>query len=133
TLETRTRQLSSTQQWASAAVPPRNERSVIFQPRQPPPPDDRPIEVKPADDQAAELLNGRGAWASIPRGVPDLTWNAREGWVPDSRGDRVAEQVTSDEQLTGVILKRRAVSQLAASATERVVKVAIGPKKPGQL
>ncbi|MBL8771795.1 MAG: caspase family protein [Phenylobacterium sp.] len=133
TLETRTRELSSTQQWASAAVPARNERSVIFQPLKPPPADEIPIEVKPADDQAAELLSGRGPWASIPRGVPDLTWNAKEGWVTDSRGDRVAEGLTSAEQLTGVILKRKAVSQLAASANERVVKVAVGPRPAGQL
>lgn len=132
-LETRTRELSSTQQWSSAAVPARNERSVIFQPLKPPPADERPIEVKPADDQAADLLGGKGPWASIPRGTPDLTWNAKEGWVTDSRGDRVAENVTSDAQLTGVIMKRRAVSQLAGSANERQLKVDIGPRPKGQL
>lgn len=132
-LESRTRELSSTQQWSSAAVPPRNERSVIFQPLKPPPPDERPIEVKPADEQAADLLGGKGPWASIPRGAPDLTWNAKEGWVTDSRGDRVAENLTSAEQLSGVIMKRRAVSQLAASANERQLKVDIGPRPKGQL
>ncbi|MFZ5718057.1 MAG: caspase family protein [Pseudomonadota bacterium] len=133
TLETRTRELSSTQQWASAAVPARNERSVIFQPLQPPPPDERPIEVKPADDQAAELLGERGPWASIPQGEPDLTWSASEGWVVDSRGDRIAENLRSPEALTGVIMKRRAVTQLAASANERQLKVEIGPKPKGKL
>lgn len=132
-LESRTRELSSTQQWSSAAVPPRNERSVIFQPLKPPPPDERPIEVKPADEQAADLLGGKGPWASIPRGTPDLTWNAKEGWVTDSRGDRVAENLTSAEQLSGVIMKRRAVNQLAASANERQLKVDIGPRPKGQL
>lgn len=132
-LESRTRELSSTQQWSSAAVPPRNERSVIFQPLKPPPADERPIEVKPADEQAADLLGGKGPWASIPRGTPDLTWNAKEGWVTDSRGDRVAENLTSAEQLSGVIMKRRAISQLAASANERLLKVDIGPRPKGQL
>jgi hypothetical protein len=133
TLETRTRELSSTQQWSSAAVPPSNERSVIFQPLKAPPPDERPVEVKAADDRAAELLSGRGPWASVPRGAPDLTWSAQEGWVTDSRGDRVADNLTSAEQLAGVILKRKAVGQLAASADERVLKVQVGPKGPGQL
>jgi hypothetical protein len=133
TLESRTRELSSTQQWASAAVPARNERSVIFQPLKAPPADERPIEVKPADDAAADLLGGRGPWASIPRGTPDLTWNAKEGWVTDSRGDRVAENLKTPEQLTGVIMKRRAISQLAGSANERQVKVDIGPRPKGQL
>ena len=132
-LESRTRELSSTQQWSSAAVPPRNERSVIFQPLKPPPADERPIEVKPADDQAADLLGGKGPWASIPRGTPDLTWNAKEGWVTDNRGDRVAEGLTSAEQLTGVIMKRRAVGQLAGSSDERRLKVDIGPRPKGQL
>jgi len=133
TLETRTRELSSTQQWSSSAVPARNERSVIFQPLKAPPPDERPIEVKAADQQAADLLGGRGPWASIPRGTPDLTWSAKDGWVTDSRGDRVAENLTSAEALTGVIMKRRAISQLAASANERQLKVAIGPRPKGQL
>lgn len=132
-LESRTRELSSTQQWSSAAVPARNERSVIFQPLKPPPADERPIEVKPADEQAADLLGGRGPWASIPRGTPDLTWNAKEGWVTDSRGDRIAENLTSAEQLSGVIMKRRAISQLAGSANERQLKVDIGPRPKGQL
>ncbi len=131
-LETRTRELSSTQQWSSAAVPARNERSVIFQPLKPPAPDERPIEVKPADDQAADLLGGKGPWASIPRGTPDLTWNAKEGWVTDNRGDRIAENLTSAEQLSGVIAKRKAVSQLAAAADERRIKVAVGPRPQGQ-
>jgi hypothetical protein len=133
TLETRTRELSATQQWSSAAVPARNERSVIFQPLKPPPADERPVEVKAADDQAAELLGERGPWASIPRGSPDLTWSAKEGWVTDSRGDRVAENLTSAEQLAGVINKRKALKQLAASADERRVKVEIGPKPKGKL
>jgi uncharacterized caspase-like protein len=133
TLESRTRELSSTQQWSSAAVPARNERSVIFQPLKPPPADERPVEVKADDDTAADLLAGKGPWASIPRGVPDLTWNARQGWVTDSRGDRVAEQVTSDEQMTGVINKRKAIGQLAGSANERVLRVDIGPKPRGKL
>ena len=132
-LETRTRELSSTRQWASASVPARNERSVVFQPLKSPPAVDRPVEVKAADDQAADILAGRGPWASIPRGAPDLTWSAKEGWVTDSRGDRVAEKLTSAEALTGVINKRRAVSELAGSANERVIKVEIGPRKPGQL
>lgn len=132
-LESRTRELSSTQQWSSAAVPPRNERSVIFQPLKPPPADERPIEVKPADDKAADLLGEKGPWASIPRGTPDLTWNAKEGWVTDNRGDRIAENLTSAEQLSGVINKRQAISQLAGSANERQIKVAIGPKPQGQL
>lgn len=132
-LESRTRELSSTQQWSSAAVPARNERSVIFQPLKPPPADERPIEVKPADDEAADLLGGKGPWASIPRGTPDLTWNAKEGWVTDSRGDRVAENLTSAEQLSGVIMKRRAIAQLSGSANERQVKVDIGPRPRGQL
>lgn len=132
-LETRTRELSSTQQWSSAAVPARNERSVVFQPLKPPSPDDRPIEVKPADDQAADLLGEKGPWASIPRGAPDLTWNAKEGWVTDSRGDRVAENLKTPEQLTGVIMKRRAIGELAASANERQLKVDIGPRPKGQL
>lgn len=133
TLETRTRELSSTQQWSSAAVPPRNERSVIFQPLKAPPPDERPVEVKAADDQAAELLGERGPWASIPRGTPDLTWSAKEGWVTDSRGDRVAENLTSPEQLAGVINKRKALADLAAVANERRLRVEIGPKPKGQL
>jgi hypothetical protein len=132
-LETRTRELSSAQQWSSAEVPPANERTVVFQPLKPPAPDDRPVEVKPADDQAAEALAGRGPWASIPRGSPDLTWSASEGWVKDSRGDRVAEGLTSAEQLAGVIEKRQAIVQLAGSANERVVKVQIGPRPTGQL
>lgn len=132
-LESRTRELSSTQQWSSAAVPARNERSVIFQPLKPPPADERPIQVKPADDQAADLLGGKGPWASIPRGTPDLTWNAKEGWVTDSRGDRVAENLTTPEALSGVIMKRRAVGLLAASANERQLKVDIGPRPKGQL
>ncbi|ODT89596.1 caspase family protein [Phenylobacterium sp. SCN 70-31] len=133
TLETRTRELSGAQQWASAAVPARNERSVIFQPLKAPPPDERPIEVKAVDDQAAELLGGRGPWASIPSGEPDLTWNATEGWVTDHRGDRVAENLRTPEQLSGVIMKRRAITQIAASANERQLKVDIGPKPTGQL
>ncbi|MDZ4375020.1 MAG: caspase family protein, partial [Phenylobacterium sp.] len=133
TLETRTRELSGAQQWSSAAVPARNERSVIFQPLKAPRVDDRPIEVKPADNQAAELLGGRGPWASIPSGEPDLTWNATEGWVTDHRGDRVAENLRTPEQLSGVIMKRRAITQLAASANERQLKVEIGPKPTGQL
>ncbi len=132
-LETRTRELSSTRQWSSAAVPARNERSVIFQPLKPPPPDERPVEVRAADDQAADILAGRGPWASIPRGAPDLTWSAKEGWVTDSRGDRIAEKLTSAEQLTGVINKRKAVGELAALANERVLRVMIGPRKPGEL
>lgn len=132
-LESRTRELSSTRQWSSAAVPARNERSVIFQPLKAPAPDNRPIQVKAADDQAADILAGRGPWASIPRGTPDLTWSAKEGWVTDSRGDRVAEKLTSAEQLTGVINKRKAVSELAGSANERVLRVDIGPRKPGEL
>lgn len=133
TLETRTRELSATQQWASASVPARNERSVIFQPLKPPPADARPIEVQAADDQAADILAGRGPWASIPRGSPDLTWSAKEGWVTDSRGDRIAEKLTSAEALSGVINKRRAVRDLAGSANERALKVAIGPRPPGQI
>ena len=133
TLESRTRELSSTQQWSSAAVPARNERSVIFQPLKAPAPDERPIEVKPADPAAADLLGGSGPWASIPRGTPDLTWNAKEGWVTDSRGDRVAENLKTPEQLTGVIMKRRAISQLAGSANERQMTVDIGPRPRGQL
>jgi uncharacterized caspase-like protein len=133
TLETRTRELSGAQQWASAAVPPRNERSVIFQPLKAPPASERPIEVKAADDQAAELLGGRGPWASIPEGNPDLTWNATEGWVTDHRGDRVAENLRTPEQLSGVITKRRAITQIAASANERQLRVEIGPKPKGQL
>ena len=132
-LETRTRELSSTQQWSSAAVPARNERSVIFQPLKAPEPDQRPIEVKAADDTAADILSGRGPWASIPRGAPDLTWSAKEGWVTDSAGDRVAEKLTSAEALTGVINKRKAIRELAGSANERAIKVAIGPKRQGQL
>ncbi|MBU1377121.1 MAG: caspase family protein [Alphaproteobacteria bacterium] len=132
-LESRTRELSSTQQWSSAAVPARNERSVIFQPLKAPPADERPVEVKPADAQAADLLGGKGPWASIPRGTPDLTWNAKEGWVTDSRGDRVAENLTTPEALSGVIMKRQAVSQLAGSANERQLKVDIGPRPKGQL
>ncbi len=132
-LETRTRELSSTRQWSSAVVPARNERSVIFQPLKAPTPDTRPVEVKAADDQAADILAGRGPWASIPRGTPDLTWSAKEGWVTDSHGDRVAEQLTSAEQLTGVINKRKAIKDLAAFANERVLKVQIGPRKPGEL
>ena len=132
-LETRTRELSSTQQWASATVPARNERSVIFQPLKAPTAVDRPVEVKAADDQAADILAGRGPWASIPRGSPDLTWSAKEGWVTDSRGDRIAEKLTSAEALTGVINKRRAVSELSRVANERVLKVDIGPRKKGQL
>lgn len=132
-LETRTRELSSTQQWSSAAVPARNERSVVFQPLKPPAPDERPVEVKPADEAAADLLGGKGPWASIPRGTPDLTWNAKEGWVTDSRGDRVAENLKTPEQLTGVIMKRRAIGELAASANERQLKVEIGPRPKGQL
>lgn len=133
TLESRTRELSSTQQWASAAVPPRNERSVIFRPLKAPAPDERPIEVKPADPAAADLLGGSGPWASIPRGTPDLTWNAKEGWVTDSRGDRVAEGLKTPEQLSGVIMKRRAINQLAGSANERQIRVDIGPRPKGQL
>ena len=132
-LETRTRELSSTRQWASASVPARNERSVIFQPLKVAPAADRPIEVKAADDQAADILAGRGPWASIPRGSPDLTWSAREGWVTDSHGDRIAERLTSAEALTGVINKRRAVRELSGSANERVLRVDIGPRKQGQL
>lgn len=132
-LETRTRELSSTQQWSSADVPPGNERSVVFQPLKPPPPDERPIEVKAADEKAADVLAGSGPWASIPRGTPDLTWSAQEGWVKDSRGDRVAEGLTSGDQLKGVILKRQAITELSGSANERVIKVQIGPRKPGQL
>jgi caspase domain-containing protein len=132
-LETRTRELSSTRQWSSAAVPARNERSVIFQPLKPPPPDERPVEVKAADDAAADILAGAGPWASIPRGQPDLTWSAKEGWVTDSRGDRVAENLTSAEALAGVIMKRRAIGELAGSANERQLKVDIGPRKKGEL
>lgn len=132
-LETRTRELSSTQQWASTSVPPRNERSVVFQPLKAPPPEERPIQVKAADDQAADLLGGKGPWASIPRGAPDLTWSAKEGWVTDSKGDRVAENLTSAEALAGVIVKRRVVRELAGVANERQLKVAIGPRPPGQL
>ena len=132
-LETRTRELSSTRQWASASVPARNERSVIFQPLKAQLAVNRPVEVKAADDQAADILAGRGPWASIPRGSPDLTWSVKEGWVTDSRGDRIAEKLTSAEALTGVINKRRAVSELAGSANERVLRVDIGPRKKGQL
>jgi uncharacterized caspase-like protein len=131
-LETRTRELSSTQQWSSAAVPPRNERTVVFQPLKPPPPDQAPVQVKPADDKAADLLTDPGPWASIPRGTPDLTWSAKEAWVTDSHGDRVAENVTSPEQLKGVIDKRRAIRDLAGLANERVVRVEIGPRPAGQ-
>ena len=132
-LETRTRELSSTQQWASTSVPARNERSVVFQPLKAPAPEERPIEVKAADDRAADLLGGKGPWASIPRGTPDLTWSAKEGWVTDSRGDRVAENLTSAEALAGVIVKRRVVRELAGQANERALKVEIGPRPKGQL
>jgi hypothetical protein len=114
-------------------VPPRNERSVVFQPLKAPAPDERPIEVKAADDKAADLLGGKGPWASIPRGVPDLTWSAKEGWVTDSKGDRVAENLTTPEQLAGVIVKRRVVRELAGQANERALKVDIGPRPKGQL
>lgn len=132
-LETRTRELSSTQQWSSSAVPARNERSVIFQPLKPPPADERPVQVKAADPATDELLGAKGPWASIPRGVPDLTWSAKEGWVTDSKGDRIAEDLKTPEALTGVIMKRRAVSELAASANERALQVDIGPRKKGQI
>ncbi|MBW8815835.1 MAG: caspase family protein [Caulobacterales bacterium] len=132
-LETRTRELSSTQQWASTVVPPRNERSVVFQPLKPPPADERPVEVKAADDTAADILSGRGPWASIPRGVPDLTWSAKDGVVTDSHGDRVAEDLRSAEALAGVISKRKAIGDLAGSANERVLQVQVGPKPKGQL
>jgi len=132
-LETRTRELSSTQQWSSAFVPPRNERSVIFQPLKAPPPEDKPIEVKAADDQAADILAGKGPWASISRGVPDLTWSAKEGWVTDSHGDRIAENLKTPEELTGVIMKKKAVMELAGSANERALKVDVGPRPAGQL
>ena len=132
-LETRTRELSSTRQWASAVVPARNERTVVFQPLKPPSTAERPVEVKAADDQAADILAGRGPWASIPRGSPDLTWSAKEGWVTDSHGDRIAEKLTSAEALAGVIQKRQAVRDLAGSANERVLKVQIGPRKTGEL
>lgn len=131
-LETRTRELSSTQQWASTVVPPRNERSVVFQPLKPPPPDQRPVQVKAVDDAAADILAGRGPWASIPRGIPDLTWSAKDGVVTDSHGDRVAEDLKTADQLTGVINKRKAVSELAGSANERVLQVNIGPRPKGQ-
>jgi hypothetical protein len=133
TLETRTRELSSTQQWASTVVPPRNERSVVFQPLKPPPPDERPVQVKAADDAAADILAGRGPWASIPRGVPDLTWSAKDGVVTDSHGDRVAEDLRSAEALAGVIAKRKAIGELAGSANERVLQVEVGPRPKGQL
>jgi hypothetical protein len=133
TLETRTRELSATQQWSSATVPARNERSVIFQPLTAPPADERPVEVRAADDRAADLLGGKGPWASIPRGTPDLTWSAQEGWVTDSHGDRIAEGLKTPEAMAGVIAKRRAVRQLAAAADERRVRVNVGPRKPGEL
>ena len=132
-LETRTRDLSSTQQWASTSVPARNEQSVVFQPLKAPPPEDRPVEVKAADDKAADLLGGKGPWASIPRGTPDLTWSAQEGWVTDSKGDRVAENLTTPEAMAGVIVKRRVVRDLAGVANERQLKVVIGPRPRGQL
>jgi hypothetical protein len=65
--------------------------------------------------------------------VPDLTWSAKEGWVTDSRGDRVAENLTSAEALAGVIKKRKVVRDLAGSANERQLKVDIGPRPKGQL
>ena len=106
---------------------------MIFQPLKPPPPDERPVQVKAADDQAADILAGSGPWASIPHGQPDLTWSAKEGWVTDSRGDRVAENLTSADALAGVIMKRRAIGELAGSANERQLKVDIGPRPRGQL
>lgn len=45
----------------------------------------------------------------------------------------MAENLTTPEALSGVIMKRRAVSQLAASANERQLKVDIGPRPKGQL
>ena len=132
-LETRTRELSSTQQWSSATVPPNNERSVVFGPLKSPPTEEVPIQVKAADDEAAEILSGRGPWASIPRGEPDLTWSARSGVVTDSRGDRIAEGLTSAEALAGVIEKKKALRSLYGLSNERRVRVAIGPKKKGQL
>jgi hypothetical protein len=65
--------------------------------------------------------------------VPDLTWSAKEGWVTDSAGDRVAENLTSAEALAGVIVKRRVVRELAGQANERQLKVEIGPRPKGQL
>jgi hypothetical protein len=132
-LEVRTRELSSTRQWASAAVPANNERSVVFQPLKAPAAEEPPVQVKAADDEAADILAGRGPWASIPRGQPDLTWSAKEGWVTDANGERVAERLTSAEALAGVIAKRRAVRSLYAIADERRLKVEIGPRPRGQL
>lgn len=132
-LETRTRELSSTQQWSSATVPPSNERSVVFGPLNVPATEEPPIQVKAADEEAAEILSGRGPWASIPRGEPDLTWSARSGVVTDSRGDRVAEGLTSAEALAGVIEKKKALSSLYGLSNERRIRVAIGPKPRGKL
>lgn len=132
-LEVRTREYSGAQQWASTFVPPGNERAVVFRPLNLPQEEEPPVRVKGADPEAEEILSGRGPWASIVRGEPDLTWSARGGVVTDSRGDRIAEGLRSADDLAGVINKRQAVASLYKLADERRVKVQVGPQKRGKL
>jgi hypothetical protein len=132
-LEVRTREFSGAQQWASTFVPPGNERSVVFRPLALPEDEEPPLRVRGADPEAEQILAGRGPWASIVTGEPDLTWSARGGVVTDARGDRIAEGLKSADDLASVINKRQALAQLYRLADERRLKVQVGPKKRGQL
>ena len=132
-LEVRTREYSGAQQWASAHVPPGNERSVVFQALAAPPEDEPPLRVKGADPEADEILSGKGPWASLLQGEPDLTWSARGGFVVDSRGDRIAEGLKSADDLAAVVIKQQALGQLYKLADERKLKVEVGPLSRGKL
>ena len=132
-LTTRTRQISGTRQWSRAVIPKGNERSEIFLPLMPDADEDPPVRIKAADGEAAEVLGGRGPWASVDEGQPDLIWFAREGTLTDAKGDRIADNLTSTEGILGAIANRGALKRLYRAADERQLKVEIGPHRPGEL
>ena len=133
TLETKTRQMSSTQQRASAHVPAKNEHSTVFRPLAPPDPDLAPIRIRGTDKVANDVLSDRGPWASLDDGPPDLIWSGEGGWVSDDHGDRIAEDIKSARDLIGVIEKSRALRSLYAVASETRLSVNVGPRQPGKL
>lgn len=133
TLETKTRQMSSTQQRASAHVPANNENSTVFRPLAPPDPDLAPMRIRGTDQLANDVLSDRGPWASLDDGPPDLIWSGESGWVSDDHGDRIAEDIKSARDLIGVIDKRRALRALYVVANETRLSVNVGPRRPGQL
>ncbi len=133
TLETKTRQMSSTQQRASTHVPANNEHSTVFRPLAPPDPDLAPLRIRGADQVANNILSDRGPWASLDDGPPDLIWSGESGWVSDDHGDRIAEDIKSARDLIGVIEKKIALRSLYAVASEHRLSVSVGPRLAGEI